>query len=159
MEMLGALSGILIDPDTGRIEGFFVHEKALLSSGDSFLSTVDILHWGARIVVRSRDVLAPVEERIRLRPLLASPRPLLGQRIVTEGGQFLGRCGDVQFSTKDFRIEWLFPRRWWRFGIPIPVSQIIDVRREAVVVRDLVVPTEGEDHESVPILNPLPDAA
>src|SRR5437870_58338 len=82
-EMVGILSGVLLHPDTGKVEGFFVEggvEQHL------FLSSIDVRRWTNRVVIRSPDMLAPVEERIRLQPLLQDGRPLLHQPIRTESG-------------------------------------------------------------------------
>jgi sporulation protein YlmC with PRC-barrel domain len=125
---LGLLSGILIHPDTGKIEGFLV--------GDLFCSSMDIVRWGTRVYLRDANVLAPPEDRIRLQSLLQDPRTVLGQKIRTEAGVKLGRCSDVQFNTDMMHIEWLFPRKFFRWGIALPVSDILEVTAAAIVVRD-----------------------
>ena len=160
-EVLGRVSGMLLHPDTGRVEGFFIRTEGFFSSTDLFLSSLDIVHWGMRIIVRSRDALAPAEERVRLQPLLEGKRTILGQRIVTESGRTIGRCADVQFSTRDYVLQWLFPRRFWRWGLPIPASQIIEVRTDAIVVREpsASVPEKEAEEEEVAILPPMPEAA
>lgn len=133
---LGQITGIFIHPDTGCIEGFFVRAGGMFGGGELFLSAMDIRHWGTRVRVLSEDVLSPFEERVRLQDIAGEERPVLGQNIRTKSGTRLGRCRDVQFETKTFRLEWLFPRGWFRWGIPVPASAIIEVRREAVIVRD-----------------------
>lgn len=135
-EMLATVSGIFLHPDKGCVEGFFVRTV----SGDQFLAVNDIAHWGKMIVVRDADMVSPLEERVRLQALRQEGRTILGQRIVTEGGVTLGRCVDVQFETETFRLEWLFPKRWWKRGRPIPAGAILEVREDAVCVRDLDVP-------------------
>ncbi len=158
-QILGTVSGILIHPDTGVIEGVFVHAPGFFSHEDLFLGVVDILHWGMRITVRSADVLSPLEDRVRLQPLLAGDRPILGQRMMTESGMVLGRCRDVQFSTKDFRLEWLFPKRFFQWKIPVPASQILEVRRDVVVIKE-ATPTEKENAPDVlSLVPPMPEAA
>lgn len=152
-DLLGELGGILINPDTGVIEGFFV--------GPLFLAGVDIIHWGLRVVVRSADVLGPLDERIRLQAIASGNRSVLGQAMVTESGKRLGTCRDVQFNTVDFRLEWLFPRRFWRWGVGVPASQIVEVRDDAIVLRDstLTVRHEKEDDGELQLIPPMPDAA
>jgi len=135
-ELLGLLTGILIHPDTGKIEGFFVHAPAIFGSSELYCSTMDILHWGSRITVRDRDVVAPAEDRIRLQPLLEDGRTILKQPIITEEGIKLGMCRDVQFDTKTMRLTWLFPRKWFRWRMAIPRSEIVEVRDDAIIVRD-----------------------
>ncbi|MSR87399.1 hypothetical protein EXS70_04500 [Candidatus Peribacteria bacterium] len=155
-EQVGSISGILIHPDTGTVEGFFVYAPSMFSGEDLFLSTADILHWGLRVSVRRREVLMPVGDLIRLQPILEGNRPVLGQRMLTEGGRTLGRCGDVQFSTRDFRLEWLFPRRFFRWRPAVPASQIIEVTLQGIVLREGVLPaTEAE--VGAPMIPQLPE--
>ncbi len=136
-QVLGTISGVLIEPDTGKIEGFFVHTAGLLGNETLLCSTIDIVRWGTRVYVNSRESLAPPEDRIRLQTLLNDPRTVLGQRIQTESGTRLGRCKDVQFNTSSMHIEWIFPRKWFRWGVALPVSDIIEIRPDTIVVRDL----------------------
>ena len=160
-EVLGRISGMLLHPDTGRVEGFFVRTEGFFSHEDLFLSPLDIVHWGMRIIVRNRDALSPPEERVRLQPLLDGKRPVLGQPIVTQRGRPLGRCSDVQFSTRDYVLQWLFPRRFFRWGLPIPASQILEVRLDAIVVREPSVGVQEKEaqQEEIAILPPMPEAA
>jgi sporulation protein YlmC with PRC-barrel domain len=157
-ELLGTIIGAVIHPDRGIIEGFFVRLPRLFPGQPLFLGTNDILHWGTRITVRHADVLGPIDDRIRVQELLAQNRPLLGQMIVTDSGRTLGRCVDVQFSTTDFRLEWLFPRRFFREGIAVPVSQIQEVKPEAIIVRETNEPVK-EEKEEIQIIPPMPEAA
>jgi sporulation protein YlmC with PRC-barrel domain len=135
-EAIATVSGVFLHPDLGTLEGLFVQGQ----NGEEFLSVQDIIHWGRAVVVRDGDVLGPLEERVRLSALWAEGRTVLGQRIATESGDIVGRCADVQFETDTFRLEWLFPRRWFRWKRPIPAGAIIEVRPEAVCVRDAEVP-------------------
>ena len=134
--VIGQISGIFLNPDTGVVEGFFVQTGGMFGAEDLFLASQDIRHWGTRVRILSEDMLSPPEERVRLEAIAAENRPLLGQTIVTKSGTRLGRCRDVQFETKTFRLEWLFPRGWLRWRLPVPVSAIIEVKKEAVIVRD-----------------------
>lgn len=133
---LGSISGILIVPDTGKIEGFFVHTHGFLGAESLYVSALDIIRWGTRVYIRSQDCLAPAEDRIRLQDLLRDPRTILRQKIQTESGTLVGKCADVQFNTESMHIEWLFPKRWFRIGMALPVSDILEVRPEAVIVSD-----------------------
>lgn len=158
---MGSVSGILIDPDTGKVEGLFVHMKSFLQSDVLFLSVLDILHVGTSITIRDADVLSPVDDLVRIQPLLEDNRPVIGQPMRSETGAYIGKCGDVQFDTIAFQVEWLFPRRWFRFRRPLPLSSVIEVRRDAIIVRDPRLKKEVEDgaKEGAPMLKSLPDMA
>lgn len=139
-EELGVIAGILVHPDTGKVEGFFVRERRLLQGGALFLASPDISHWGLVVRVRDADALSPLEDRIRLASIVEDGRTVLGQRMVTEAGAALGTCADVQFETKTFMTEWFFPRAWWRWRPAVPFSAIVEVRNDAIIVRDPAVP-------------------
>jgi uncharacterized protein YrrD len=158
-EVVGSLHGILIHPDSGKIEGFFVAVQGFFSTQQVFLSALDIRSWGLRITIADRDVLAEPEERIRLRPLLEDPRTFLGQRMRTESGQALGRCRDVQFDTRHLQVEWLFPKKFGRWKTALPISEVIEVRPDAIIVRDpLKAVKEPVVESNTPLLN-VPEMA
>ena len=139
-ERLGTLQSLLIHPDTGAIEGIRFFVGGMTGRVWYCVPTLDIVHWGLRIDVRSADAAGPLEEYVRFQDILHEGRTVLGQRILTEGGRDLGRCADIQFNTDHFQVEWLFPRKWFRWGRPIPITAILEVRPDAVVVRETEVP-------------------
>ena len=138
-EVIGLVSGILVSVDASRVLGFFVRTLSLFSGGHLFLSTSDIVHLGAKVRVRDVEALAPPEELIRLQERLDDPRTILGQSMVTDTGRQLGVCKDVQMDTAEFRIEWLFPRKWFREGTPIHQSSVLKVTDDDIVVRDPLI--------------------
>lgn len=134
--MIGAIEEIILHPDTGKVEGFFAVVAGFLRSDRMCLASADICRFGRAVEVRDAAMLGPLEEHVRLTALLQDPRRIMGQQVVTEDGQTLGRCRDVQFDTERFSLEWLFPRRWTlKWGVPVPAHAIVDVRRDAVVVK------------------------
>ncbi len=149
-EPLGTLSGIVIHPDTGAVEVFWVHIRNFLENRHLLLLPMDILHWGNRIFIRTADVLAEAEDVLRLQPLLDQQRPVLGQMIRTVSGKMIGRCGDVQFDSRHFRVEWLFPKKLFRWSAPIPVTQIQEITTEAIIVKEEIVPVEETPESIIP---------
>ncbi|PIR53486.1 hypothetical protein COU76_00860 [Candidatus Peregrinibacteria bacterium CG10_big_fil_rev_8_21_14_0_10_49_10] len=149
-EVLGLLVDVLIHPDSGRIEGFSVHAVGGQQQGVLFCSSADVLRFGARIYVRSADVLCDPYDIVRLHSLLQDTRRVLGQRVRTESGQYIGRCRDIQFNTETMTLEWIFPKGFLRWKRAIATSDILEVREDCIVVRDapLVSVTE-EDAVSV----------
>ncbi len=137
---LGMIDGILLHPDTGRVEGFFVAAPGFFSTHRLFLPVSAICRWSRRVTVRDADSLAPLDEHVRLARLADDPRNILGQRIITEGGRRLGVCADVQFDTTAFQLQWLFPKKYLLFwGVPVPAQTIAEVRPDAILVREQTV--------------------
>lgn len=135
-EGIGILSDILIHPDKGTVEGFFVQASGIGFGEEAFLLSSDIVHWGVSVRVRDRAVLGDITDIVRLQDILRQRRPVLGQRIRTESGRTLGRCLDVQFNTERFVLEWLFPKKWFWWGVALPVSDIVEVKEDAIIVRE-----------------------
>ncbi len=156
-QTLGVITDPLIDPDTGRIIAFFVL-PLMIGEGELLLQTADITSWGTRIHVLSVDRLGPPEDYVRLQKRLQDQRTFLGQRIRTRpGDRSLGTLDDVQFNTRTFAIEWLFPRKFFFIRQPIPVTEILEVTAEAVWVRDPIRPVKEEVREEKrqEIIDPL----
>ncbi|MEK7218121.1 MAG: hypothetical protein AAB728_01505, partial [Patescibacteria group bacterium] len=85
--------------------------------------------------------------------------PILGQRVVTDTGRTLGRCVDAQFETEFFMVEWLLLRKFWRWRPSLPLSQVLEVRKDAIVVRDPLSPVpEKAKEEKAPMLQ-VPETA
>ena len=154
-EFLGSMSGVLIDPDSGKVEGIFIETGGFLTSTELFCSAMDILRFGIRIVVRSAGSVAPVGEFVRLDALLSDPRTVLGQKIMTESGKYVGRCRDVQFDTESMHTEWIFPKKWFRYGIALPVSDILEIKPEAIIVREIAQVEEEKNVVDVSDAAPL----
>ncbi len=141
-QALGIIDDPLIDPDTGRIVGFFVL-PVMMGEGELLLQTSDILSWGTRVHVLSQDRLGPPEDFVRLKKRLEDPRAFLGQTIRTqEAKKSLGMLDDVQFNTRNFAVEWLFPRKLFFIRQPIPVTEVLEVTEEAIWVRDPIRPVK-----------------
>lgn len=152
-ELVGTIASILIHPDTGKVEGFFVAIPRFLHSELQFLSSVDILRFGTCIRVYDFESVCSLEDHIRLAPLAEERRTILGQKIQTETGRKIGTCADVQFSTKTMMCEWLFPKRWWRFLPPVPLGEVVEVRIDSIVIRDPVVPVKEAEANQVGVFS------
>ncbi len=132
-EIVGFLTDPLINPDTGRILGFFVASPR----GSAFLSVPDICSWGTKVHVRCAEKLSPPEELIRMRSHFDDPRSFLGQPLRVRGSnRTLGKCGDLQFDTRHFAVEWLFPRGLLFYRQPVAAADIVEVTEEAIWIED-----------------------
>lgn len=130
---IGIVTGILVHPDLAKVEGFFISVSSFMHRKELFLPVSGILHFGTRIRVRHSDAVAPVEDVMRLAPLLEDNRTVIGQRIVTENGSYIGRCCDIQFETKAFQLEWLFPKKLFRWRRPISRREILQIKNDIII--------------------------
>lgn len=136
-DVVGIVSSIVLHPDTGKVEGIMVCiPVGMIATEHLFCSYEDIVHWGTKVNIRDRDALGPLSDRLRIAPFHAEGRTILHQRIRTKSGKSLGICRDVQFDTERMRLEWLFPRMWFRWGVALPATDILEVIPQAIIVRD-----------------------
>lgn len=140
-ESTGTVFGIvfkpLIEPDKGKILGFFVLPMpGVVSVKIAYVSSMDIVHFGTRIHIKDENAICDPYDIIRLQPVLEEGRPVLGQRIQTEAGEYLGKCADIQFDTESMRLTWLFPRKWFLWKTAVAVQNILEVRKQAIILQD-----------------------
>lgn len=138
---LGMLEGVLVHPDTGAVLGFFVYGIGYLEGQQLFLASSDILSWGTRVHIRSEDRLSPPDELVRLQSLLQSPRTVLGQKIIIKKTRVVvGTCVDIQFDTRHFQIEWLFPKKWFVERRAVAASDIVEITNAAILISEPLRP-------------------
>lgn len=130
----GIVMGLLIDPDRGKVIALFV---GVPGASELFaLQTQDIAAWGNRIHIREAELMGPVSDFIRLQEFLSDDRTVIGQQIRTKDGVKLGKCTDVQFETETFMVEWIFPRKFFRKGLAMPISDVLEIKSEAIIVKN-----------------------
>lgn len=133
-QVQGHVVDLLFDVDKGKVIALFV--AGAFSRDVLLLQTQDIASWGNRVHIRDIDTLGPAEDVVRLMPYLEDDRTLIRQTIQTESGAVIGKCVDVQFRTDTFAIEWIFPKRFFRKGIALPASDILEITKDAIVVKN-----------------------
>lgn len=160
-EVLGMVKNILVDPDKGAVVGFFVSVAAgFTGSKCLFLSSSDIVRWGTAAFIKRASALADPTEFLRVQPLLEDPRTVLGQQVVTQSGTRLGRCKDVQFDTLHFRVHWIFPKKLLHWSTPVAISDVIEVTKQQITVRDSLIPVPEEEAKMPEVALPrIPEAA
>ncbi|HLC75782.1 MAG TPA: hypothetical protein VJB82_01515 [Candidatus Peribacterales bacterium] len=155
----GIVTGTIIDPDRAKIIAFIIGRFGFPEP--HALMTQDIESWGNRIHIRDVDVLGELSDFVRLNQYRNDDRSFIGQEIRTKSGQRIGRCADVQFRTDTFDLEWIFPRRFFRKALPLPISEIVEVTPEAIIIKDQgvkkeVIPAEESAENSItdPVITP-----
>ena len=158
-EFVGHVDDLLIHPDTGKIEGFYVQVPRFLYSETFFLTSVDVVRFGTHVYVSDFESLCQPDDIVRVQEILEDDRRILWQKIVTESGVKLGRCMDVQFNTESMRCEWLFPRKWGHWGVALPLSEIVEVQPEKIIVRDTAVFAKETGEVPVDVFDKVPAEA
>ncbi len=160
--IVARISDILINPDNGKVVGFFVDAGTAFPEDRMFLSSADIVAWGTIAHIRYADAIVPAGDIVRLRALLDDPRGVLGQSILSKATKrFIGVCKDVQFDTRHMTVEWLFPRKYLFFTqAPVPVREIVEITPQAIFIKEQLrphkEPVEREEVEMASLKEVLP---
>jgi sporulation protein YlmC with PRC-barrel domain len=97
-DLLAMVTGIIINPDSGMVEAFWV-KPATLPYRAAILKTTDILEFKKNLYIRSDKVLAQAEDVIRINAILEDGRTFLGNLVQNEAGDSYGRCDNLSFDT------------------------------------------------------------
>jgi uncharacterized protein YrrD len=149
----GTVTDFVFDPDRGKLVAVLVDSP---DSADLLaLQTQDIAAWGQRIHIKETDMLGVPDEILRLKPLFEDPRTIIGQYIKTKSGVAIGKCVDIQFDAAHFGIEWIFPRSFLKKGLPLPASDILEITKDAIIVKDQTPKEEKEISWEKPAVSPM----
>ncbi|MBU0706201.1 hypothetical protein KJ657_04420 [Patescibacteria group bacterium] len=109
-DLLAMVSGIIVDPDTGMVEAFWV-KPATLPVGNAILRISDILEFKKNLYIKSDKLLAQAEDVIRISEILEDGRAFLGNAVQNEAGHSYGTCVNLAFDTKTFALKQIYSRR------------------------------------------------
>lgn len=109
-QLLALISGIIIDPDTGMVEAFWVR-PITLPVKNAILKTSDIMEFKKHLYIKSDRVLAQAEDVIRISEILAEDRELLNTRVLSEAEVSYGKCVNLTFDTQTYALRQIYARR------------------------------------------------
>ena len=104
------VSGIIVDPDTGMVEAFWV-KPATIPFRNAILRTSDIVELKKNLYIKSDRVLAQAEDVIRISEILEDGRTFLGNAVQNEAGESYGTCVNLAFDTKTYALKQIHSRR------------------------------------------------
>ena len=144
-EEVAKIHDIIYNAEQGRLIGFFVTRGGgLFSSGESFYLGADDLHALGEdaVTVDTAQVLTPLKG-ISKSPVEEAGQPVLGKRLLTEGGKFLGNVEDVLVERETRRVvAYEVSGGLWqdmmRGQSDVPVSRVTTIGKDVVVVPDIV---------------------
>ena len=145
---IGTVDQVVVDPDSGTLLGFIVKTGLFGRKVLSYHDVTGIDH--AAVLVRSEDVILPSEEVAPIDKALRDKRPLIGQKVVTEGGTKLGRVVDLVINTDTGLATKLYISHLLEERI-VPADKVVKVTKEHVIVKDDVVLGRGAVGEVIPV--------
>ena len=157
-EVLALLKDIIINPDTGKIEAFWVKPMNHPFS-DAILLTDDIIEWKKHIYVKDEKAISSPGDIIRIEEILSRNSLFIGNRVRTKKGENIGFVYDLEFDDRKFYLKKLYTQKIFlifRYDLRLFFYEsIIEVLPEAIVVKDTVKKAEEKAtaKEGKPVLD------
>lgn len=132
--VVGILSGMICDPETGMISVFKV------APGKNGVSPSDVVGWDREhLVIKTEEAVGPLEEFVR--PMQYGVRGnLIGKKVHTQSGVLLGKVIDFAIDPRSLRWSKLDVVKNGLIFIKkrylIPRHQVLEVHPQHILVKD-----------------------
>lgn len=142
--MLGAVSGIIIDPRKLQIVAFYV--SGALGPGKNVLHISDIREFGPLgFIIDTVDDIMPLDDSlVRLQEVISLNFSLLGKQVVTEQNKILGKVIEYVIETGGFYVQKIHVsqsllKNFSNSNLIIHRSQIVELSDKRIIVRSATV--------------------
>lgn len=151
---IGEVLDFVADSNSGQILAL-VAKKSIFGKPKKIISTVDVLEIVSKaVVVNSEESITLPEEVVRASEIIKTKIKLLGNRVKTESGKYLGRVSDFVFEMPGFNLSKLYLSENIFSLVAgekvIDASKIKKITKHAVIVSDDVISEEIIPGEAEP---------
>ncbi len=143
--IVGIVNEIVIDPANGNFVGIIIQE----SFGNNVLKALaekDIIAFGIDFILISEySALGEVNEIVRIKNIVDTKIKIVKNKVITEGGLYLGRVYDYTLDLDAKRLSRLYVKHPFFLGGElfenkiISCDQIISIEKDKVLVVDTKV--------------------
>jgi len=139
---VATISGIILNPDNLKIEGFYCRDR--FDRKELVLLPQDIRDVLVKgYVVNDHDVLTEPAELVRLKKIMALNYELLGKQVVTVSKQKVGKISDFATETSGMRVQKIYVARsvlksLTGGSLSIDRNQIQEITPRRIIINDLL---------------------
>ena len=138
--LLAVVSGIIVNPDFGMVEAYWV-KPFTLPFRNAILRSGDILEFKKNLYIKSDKTLAQSEDVIRIKEILEDGRKFIGNSVRNEAGKSYGTCVNLTFETETYALKQVYSRKSFLGLITLDerifsYNDIVRVLPEAILVND-----------------------
>ena len=138
--LLALIQDIIIHPDTGKIEAFWV-KPLTLPIKNAIIQNDSILEWKKNIYIKDVREIAEPEDIIKISEILSRNTFFIGNLVKNEAEEVLGKIYDLDFDTNKLYLKNLYTQKSF-FGFKFqsrifPYDRIIKVLPEYILVKDI----------------------
>ena len=137
---LAILKDVIIDPDTGKIEAFWVKPLTIFAS-NAVIQSQDIVEWKKNIYIKNDSVITDPADIIKISDILSKATYIIENRVQNEEGELYGKVYNIDFDTKTYYLKQIYVQQsilgLINFSKRIfPFDSIIEVLPEVIIVSD-----------------------
>jgi len=139
--ILALIKDAVINPDSGKIEAFWVKPMNIPIKNAILLSD-SILEWKKNIYINDERELAEADEIIKISEILSRNTFFIGNIVINESEEVLGSVVDVDFDTNKLYLKNIYVEKAFLGIIKyksriFSYDSIIKVMPEYILVKDL----------------------
>jgi sporulation protein YlmC with PRC-barrel domain len=138
--LVGIVEDLIINPDNGELAGFVVREGFGINKLKT-LGAKDVLGISSDFyLIPNYETLGEMDEIVRLKVILDKGVKIIGNKVFTFSGRYLGRVTDYKVDLRLFMISQIHVKMmvFGYFGKQhiIAYKQIISIEKDKIVVDD-----------------------
>lgn len=135
-ETLGVIRDPIIDPENGKLVGYFFAHGTFHLKHD-IISVHDIVGYDQnRVIVQRENIAIESSEEPKLTKILAKKVPVLGAKVMTETGKYLGVANDLLLDTEMGLIVKYYVHHLLSDRI-IAAEHVIVIEKRGIIVDDV----------------------
>lgn len=139
-DLLAIIEDIIINPDDGKIEAFWV-KPAYLPVNHAVLLSQSIIKWGQKIYIKNEDEISPAEDLIKISEILSREILFVGNQVKNEAKEDLGWIYDLVFDNQKWYLKSIYTAKYF-LGIKyhkriFSYDSIIEAFPDYILVKDI----------------------
>ena len=159
--ILGLVEGLIVNPDSGKLEAFWVR-PAEQPFSHAIVQSQNVAEWKKHLYVKDESALADPTQIIRIADILAQNRPILGNRVENENGQSYGKVVGADINDQTGYVHQIQTQKslLGLFGYKKRIfsySKIVEVLPSKIIVSDDA--SQKEANIISPAIKDSPDLA
>lgn len=137
---IGTATKVIFNPNNLQVEGWYVTDKFDNTQLILVANEVrEIIEQG--IVVNDHEVLSPIEDLVRLKPIIELNFEIIGKSVTTESGKKLGKVSDYAIESSGLMVKKIYAsqplvKNLTGGTLSIDRTQIIEITNRRIVVED-----------------------
>lgn len=138
---LALISDIIIHPDTGKIEAFWV-KPLTIPIANAVIKSDSILEWKKNVYIKDDREITEVDDIIRISEIIARNTFFVGNQVQNESNEYIGYAYDLAFDTDKLYLNNIYTQKSFLFFFKynqraFSFDSILKVIPEYILVKDV----------------------